>query len=757
MKLTKGSPKDVDISVRHYQFSRSSAINDIYDALVELITNSDDSYHRLYTKKIRGDDGGPILVEIIQRRKEEPSLLIVYDRAEGMTIKTMEEKFCSIGERWSKKGDRGFMGRGGKDCTALGKMTIESIKDNKYYKCELTTKPQFISYHGRVSASKKIRQDLNIGHGDGTVVKLEIEPQHKIPRLDTIIRDLPWHYSLRDILSENSPTKLLIRNPNKKTKPEKIIHTQPEGELVCDENFLAPGYPGAKAILKIWRSHEPFEDHNDSRFRHSGLLIKGQRAIHECSLLHSGLEKDPHAKRYFGKIECDYIDQLLYDYDENLKKNNPHPPENPTLLIDPNRQIGLSRKHPFTEALLKIPSERLQKLIEQDKEKERSTQKEIANKETQERLNKLAQAANKFLNQQVEELEELTPDDAVDEESFVKKGVLIYPTYVKVAKGEIRSLTFYVNKSICSQEGHTVEVLSDDPSISILDSPFQLRQHKKRNEFLIGNFRVQGDHIKDAVCIETKSNGIPNAEALINVVEDKIEEHEFMQPLEFEYNNYRVKEGSIKTLRLYAKYPELVSKDNTEIVIVSSDSESVPVRGRCYLTPIIGSNYAIGEVKIQGRRLKSKNFEITASLNGDKAVAKVKVIQKEEKGVNLEIKIVPEDLGVYRAMWAVPEGKPNLLKISAKHDSIKRYLGDAPDFAGQEKPHFRVLLAEIVAESVCRKSLGLEVEDKPWEFKDAFLGTPSIVVDAVYSHLQKRIRDFVAIAHSVMLSNTEIT
>jgi len=48
MKL--GEPIDIRILPRYYDFSRQYAIRDIYDALVELITNSDDSYHRLYKK-----------------------------------------------------------------------------------------------------------------------------------------------------------------------------------------------------------------------------------------------------------------------------------------------------------------------------------------------------------------------------------------------------------------------------------------------------------------------------------------------------------------------------------------------------------------------------------------------------------------------------------------------------------------------------------------------------------------------------------
>ena len=73
------------------------------------------------------------------------------------------------------------------------------------------------------------------------------------------------------------------------------------------------------------------------------------------------------------------------------------------------------------------------------------------------------------------------------------------------------------------------------------------------------------------------------------------------------------------------------------------------------------------------------------------------------------------------ARWADHEGKPNLLLVSARHKSLSRYLGPEPDFEGQISAHFRVILAEIVAESVCRKSLTLEAKERTWEFRWADL------------------------------------
>ncbi len=669
-------------------------------------------------------------------------------------MQEMIENFGDIGTRRSKSGDRGFMGRGAKDCTALGKMTIESINDEKYYKCELTTRPQLIPSINNKSVTLDIRRALGIEKGNGTVVTLEIKAEHRVPRIDTIVRDLPWHFALRDILSENSPTRVLVKNLNNpRVKPEKIVYRHPDGELVCDEKFEVPGYQNARAKLKIWKHPETFEDPPDKSFRRSGLIIKGERAIHEYSLLYPGFEKDQFALRYFGRLECNYIDTLLNKFDERLNKNEAHPPENPTLLIDPNRREGLIRGHPFTKALFQIPSERLKALIDKDKKESRSDKAEIGSKEIKDKLNALAKAASKFLIQQVEDLEELTVGDNVDEKDFTKRGVLIFPTYLRVGIGEIRPLTFYVNRSLFDKVGQEVMVHCDDNAVSVLDSPFKLRAHPKKTDRLIGTFRVMGEKVKDSIYIEANCPGIPVIGAIIQVVESRVEDHLFTQSLEFEHKSYHVKEGSTKTLKVFAQCPELVNQE-TEITINSSDTTSVPIIGRCHVAPVPGTNYALGEITIKGRRLIRDAANITASINGDKAITKVKVIQKAERGVKIEIGLRDEDFGNFRALWAEHEGKPNLLLISAKHDSIRRYLkynSETNGWDGDKEPHFRVLLAEIVTESVCRKSLTLEAKTRAWEFKFADLKDDHVIADAVLAQLQKRVRSFAPIAHKIML------
>lgn len=124
--------------------------------------------------------------------------------------------------------------------------------------------------------------------------------------------------------------------------------------------------------------------------------------------------------------------------------------------------------------------------------------------------------------------------------------------------------------------------------------------------------------------------------------------------------------------------------------------------------------------------------------------------------VPLKFDIRNEDYGSYRAAWAVHEGKPNLLLISAKHKSLARYLGGPPEFSGQNSPLFRVLIAELVAESVCRKALTMEAMERPWDFRWAELKYEHEIAENVLFRMQQRINDFVANAHAIMLSDKDI-
>jgi hypothetical protein len=191
---------------------------------------------------------------------------------------------------------------------------------------------------------------------------------------------------------------------------------------------------------------------------------------------------------------------------------------------------------------------------------------------------------------------------------------------------------------------------------------------------LVATFTVKGEALRDAIIIRAICDGLPTAQAAASVVETRIEERVFEQPLEFEHESYRIREGSKRSLQLFAKYPDVVAEPTT-VSISSSDSAGVPVRGSCHLIPIAGSNYAQGTIIVQGRKLNAK-AEIKATANSREAITSVKIVQKApDSGIPFEFKLTDQDFGNFRARWADHEGKPNLLLISARHQSLSRCLG----------------------------------------------------------------------------------
>ena len=86
----------------------------------------------------------------------------------------------------------------------------------------------------------------------------------------------------------------------------------------------------------------------------------------------------------------------------------------------------------------------------------------------------------------------------------------------------------------------------------------------------------------------------------------------------------------------------------------------------------------------------------------------------------------------------------NILRIAARHPSLNRYLGAPPDFIGQEDKHYRVLLAEIVAEAVCSRLLSRNASDQPSEYSD-------FDWDAYYAEYCRMMTKFLPVAHDTQV------
>ena len=86
--MLKVKSRKLEIDERTIFQNASLAVRDIYDAIVELVTNADDRYQVIGSK-------GRIEIEI-ERRREAPGILRVRDFADGMTSLVMEDKISRM-------------------------------------------------------------------------------------------------------------------------------------------------------------------------------------------------------------------------------------------------------------------------------------------------------------------------------------------------------------------------------------------------------------------------------------------------------------------------------------------------------------------------------------------------------------------------------------------------------------------------------------------------------------------------------------
>ena len=116
------------------------------------------------------------------------------------------------------KAVRGTNSRGAKDIAALGKVTFESIAgDERMHTCRIFPNMEYEADNSR-KVTPEVRKRLGIREGTGTVVTIEIEASHRIPKIDTLVPNVARLVRLRDIVWQKQTT-LVARGPEEGKGP----------------------------------------------------------------------------------------------------------------------------------------------------------------------------------------------------------------------------------------------------------------------------------------------------------------------------------------------------------------------------------------------------------------------------------------------------------------------------------------------------------------------------------------------------------
>jgi len=678
------------------------AIRDIYDALVELITNADDRYQILGIS-------GKIEIEIARyRTADKPSTLRVRDFADGMSTEDMRQKIGRTGGRVSGMEHglavRGTNSRGAKDIAALGKVTFESIPGDGYlHVCEISEYFDF-SLYKPTKITRSDRKRLKIFKGTGTVISIELSPSRRIPTPANLKRNLCLLVPLRDI-NKDPQRQITLKDGTRKVAVIEAPILSGRDRLKVA--FDIPGYSGARAKLTISRTSEQL-DREKLRFRRGGILIKSRHAVHESTLFDKDLETDPHALRFFGRLVCNHIDELWNQFDQRVEARLDADPSNPIPVLDPSRRSGLSRQHPFVKSLFDETLKRLRPLIEEERrnaDKERET---IESRATRKRLNALERAATKFLER------EGTGDDPAREGGgsssrlFQESGYSLSPQFAKIVIDQSIPCTLRVRQKAFPEieHGETVRIECLTEEVSTDKRLVPIESHATESDVLQASWKLTGLQATTASGIKV-SIGPITEECAVEVLESRADEFKELTDLCFQQSRYRIKiGGSSKRIGILAPL-SLVSEST--MLDISVDNSRFKVSGSKMLIPKEKQGVARCDVRVRVIGTEEANGIIVAKLHDKETTAELLTFQP--LGAGIKIKLEDIKIANQRYRW-----RQNVLEIAARHPALRQYLGTAPQFQGQDEKHFRVMLAEITADAVCARMIRERFQNNPEEY-----------------------------------------
>lgn len=480
-------PQDLPIDARITLQMSYATIRYLYDAIVELVTNSDDSYKRLYKDGIA--DKGEIRIFVRRLKGSKCERLEVIDFAEGMDKEKLEKALIFAGEASGfeeGKSVRGLFGRGLKEAIiALGKGEIYSIKDDKLSIAEvwIDKKPKRRLIEKAYTPTKEEREEIGITEGNGTTVRIIVtNDKIKCPDLKTFLPQITNHYALRDINSATNRKVILeFESPGKgNLKVFKTISYEAPRvkEKVVDQSIKLPVY-GDNIDLRIYESDEELESPSNNPFASAGLLIKTSGAILDNQLF----------KKYQSeKAGCFFFGEVMWP---NLAKRL----REGESLLDLNR-VGIEWRHEICQVLENEIERILEPFIE---EKMRQLEVKPARKPS-EKVNKLNRVLCSLLNRLAKDHFSETRLDTglVGDEKI--NDLTIKPSYANLELEKEKPFSVYAPLTIVGigSGPYQAEVKSSSPThIQILNPTVTLQPHRERPLLYYGNFRVLGKTDKE--------------------------------------------------------------------------------------------------------------------------------------------------------------------------------------------------------------------------------------------------------------------
>lgn len=512
MALKQGITEELPQDPKLVAVLAAATVPSPLEAIVELVTNSDDSYLRLEQQKRTVSSR---IWVILLGKKGGGWRLIVADHAEGMDAGALDRAtvFGAAASGFEEgKSVRGLFGRGLKESiVALGSGRIITVRDGKESEIRIFKDASGRAYRQVVV----LERPTNVPNG--TIVAIEALDQ-SFPRPETLRPQIENHFALRPILErrhvflghhsiskyrhsiedlvENLTSDALLVLPELDDSFIELKWVDPEGQLVLQESFEVEGLGVAR--LEVFEAVEKLDFEFGQPWSKAGFVILSEGVPLDLDLF--GLEGDEAALYFYGSLDCPGIAAALRSQDFRI--------------LSPNRS-GLNWRERRCRALRRAARQRIKPLIEQ---KRRTLLERSAQPLRGRKIRKLMQLLNNIALSELEpEQEDLTHADTVPQ---TLSGLVIKPEKAYAFPLEPRSFSIYLaSDSLTAGDSPTVilELIESEGEIILSSSTVPLRMDPDRSIFK-GMFSVMGSDIGNRAVVRGYLGTQPDLRGTVELI-----------------------------------------------------------------------------------------------------------------------------------------------------------------------------------------------------------------------------------------------
>jgi histidine kinase/DNA gyrase B/HSP90-like ATPase len=704
--------KRLEVSDRGIANSINEMIQgDVVKALVEFITNADDSYARL---EAAGQSVSGRIEITVDHKPGGRSTITVHDDAEGFTPEGLDLKLARMGEDTSGLQEglsvRGFFGNGLKEGILGLSMggdggEIVSVRDGLEIAATLRWKGKEPWYE-RADEPRKVsghrRNELGL-RGNGTRLTIALGPEIRVPRQETLVNALSLHFALRDIV-QNPDRYLQVRRVGTRST-DSVSYRDPVEDPEFTPTRLTgrvPEFQGSEFSLEVRRAKEPLDAGGGSH-RIGGLLVQSKRALLDVTFF--GHENRPGTEHLFGRVVCDG----LY---EQLKQGQ--------MVVSGNR-TGLNKENPFVRALGREVSQLLAPIVEAEAKRLREGGTSASDPESRRRTQQAVKELNQILRAELGEGGQQEGEEGDKDLSFSSGSY-------KMWEREERVLRAFLRRDLW-KEGEPVRFDVEGEGLSIRGDGVVLPDPAGNAARIPVEVRVEG-----AVPIES---GVIRARYGALEASAKISVEPRMQvglDFGFDSESYRIVVGRWTQVKLQIR-ASLLQAGQQEVTFHTE-------RGEVQVRPEVDTadaGAAHGEwvtlrVELHGDRVGSED-SLVATMGPYLASAQLKVVaerQPTETGAGTIKDIRFNDQKENPPQRFIFDESTGDIIVFVNEPSIRRYLRSKDDRDG---PVGRALAADLIVHAFCRYLASKKTE---LFYASGDLGDPVSTVLREYDKLVKQ-------------------